>query len=188
MDVTLQGISQDNIRHLMEINRAVLPVRYPDHHPMYRHILQAGELFSHVAFAQLRPGAELTPVGAVGCRLERASGAGYDDNDADAKEAPYDRVRLYVMTIAVLALYRRMGIGRMMMQRVLDNCERVNADPCAYGYRIESVYLNVQVGNDEALRFYESFGFQVRQVLEGYYTNVEPRDAYMLEKELKPAG
>lgn len=177
--ITIEGISHDNIEHLKQINSVVLPVRYNSNNPMFQHILQAGERFSHVAYMRHSPDTKPVPVGAVGCRLERV-----DTTNGARGDATCDRVRVYVMTIAVLAMYRRMGVGRAMMQRVMDHCELVNADPEAHGFAVESVYLNVQVNNDEALQFYKSFGFEVKQIVKNYYTRVEPRDAYLLVKEL----
>jgi ribosomal protein S18 acetylase RimI-like enzyme len=47
------------------------------------------------------------------------------------------------------------------------------------------IYLTVQIGNDEALKFYEKFGFVNAQTLVNYYKRVEPRDAYLLELSIK---
>lgn len=60
-------------------------------------------------------------VGAVCCRLESK------DNEK----------KLYIMTLGVIAAYRRFGVGGMLLNYVLELCDR---DPA-----IKSVVLHVQV-------------------------------------------
>ncbi|KAK4694468.1 hypothetical protein P7C70_g8725, partial [Phenoliferia sp. Uapishka_3] len=50
---------------------------------------------------------------------------------------------------------------------------------------ISSLYLHVQIGNDEARRFWEKNGFEVVDTVKGYYKKIEPRDAWVLEKVIK---
>ncbi|KAM0752402.1 acyl-CoA N-acyltransferase [Meredithblackwellia eburnea MCA 4105] len=49
---------------------------------------------------------------------------------------------------------------------------------------IESVYLHVQVSNDEAKKFWERNGFTVAATVPNYYRKIEPRDAWLLEKKI----
>ncbi|KAK4047152.1 N-acetyltransferase 5 [Microbotryomycetes sp. JL201] len=51
--------------------------------------------------------------------------------------------------------------------------------------KIESIYLHVQVSNDEARQFWEKHGFTVRDTIKNYYRKIEPRDAWVLEREIK---
>ncbi|GAA6050314.1 hypothetical protein JCM3770_002958 [Rhodotorula araucariae] len=53
--------------------------------------------------------------------------------------------------------------------------------------RIESVYLHVQVGNDDARRFWEKWGFEVKETVPDYYRKITPRDAWLLERKIAPA-
>lgn len=41
-----------------------------------------------------------------------------------------------------------------------------------------------KTSNDLALQFYEKAGFSVTGTVPGYYKNIEPADAHVLEKEL----
>ena len=43
---------------------------------------------------------------------------------------------------------------------------------------------HLQTSNDLALQFYEKAGFSVTGTVPGYYKNIEPADAHILEKEL----
>ncbi|BGP40524.1 N-acetyltransferase 5 [Rhodotorula kratochvilovae] len=53
--------------------------------------------------------------------------------------------------------------------------------------RVESVYLHVQVGNDEGRRFWEKWGFEVKETVPDYYRKIEPRDAWLLERRIEPS-
>ncbi|ORX50877.1 acyl-CoA N-acyltransferase [Hesseltinella vesiculosa] len=102
-------------------------------------------------------------VGAVCCRLE-------SDEDSDKK-------KLYIMTLGVLSPYRRLGLGKELLEHILKEVGNKEHD-------ISKVYLHVQINNDAAVEFYKKHGFQVTQTQQDYYKNVEPRDAYVLEKVL----
>ena len=45
---------------------------------------------------------------------------------------------------------------------------------------------HVQLNNDGAIEFYKKFGFKIVETKEHYYKRIEPADAYVLEKVLKP--
>ena len=53
---------------------------------------------------------------------------------------------------------------------------------------IGSIYLHVQVGNDDAKRFYERHGFKEASVHRGYYKKITPADAWILELHLDATG
>ena len=50
--------------------------------------------------------------------------------------------------------------------------------------QISSVFLHVQTNNEEAIKFYERFGFSVVTEVENYYPRLTPSNAYILEKQL----
>lgn len=47
---------------------------------------------------------------------------------------------------------------------------------------------HVQVSNDEAISFYQKFGFEIVGQKDSYYKRIDPPDAYILQKNLKPAA
>lgn len=51
---------------------------------------------------------------------------------------------------------------------------------------VEFFVRHVQLNNDGAIEFYKKFGFQIVETKEHYYKRIEPADAYVLEKVLKP--
>ncbi|KAL4142604.1 hypothetical protein QTP88_005032 [Uroleucon formosanum] len=114
----------------------------------YKDVLEAGELAKLV-------------VGAVCCRIDQEVGR-----------------RLYIMTLGCLSQYRRLGIGSMMVEHVLNYVESDGT--------FDSVYLHVQLNNDSAIKFYKKFGFEIVETKEHYYKRIEPADAYVLEKRLRP--
>ena len=44
---------------------------------------------------------------------------------------------------------------------------------------------HVQINNDDAIRFYEHFGFKIVEKKDNYYKRIEPADAYVLQKDLR---
>ena len=100
-------------------------------------------------------------VGAIACRLE---------------EKEPGQKKLYIMTLGVLATYRGRGIGTKLLEHVLANVSGLGD--------VKSIYLNVQSNNNEAIAFYEKFGFSVTGRIENYYKRLEPSDCKVLEKLL----
>ncbi|CAB1112024.1 unnamed protein product [Ectocarpus sp. CCAP 1310/34] len=73
-------------------------------------------------------------VGAVCCRIEPSKSPGGHDS-------------LYIMTLGVLATWRRRNIGTHLLRRVLESLPRHPS--------VKEVYLHVQTNNDEAVGFYK---------------------------------
>ncbi|KAL0736112.1 hypothetical protein Bca4012_012322 [Brassica carinata] len=97
-------------------------------------------------------------VGAIACRLEKKEGGA---------------MRVYIMTLGVLAPYRGIGIGSKLLNHVLDMCTKQN---------MSEIYLHVQTNNDDAIKFYKKFGFDITDTIQDYYVNIEPRDCYVVTK------
>ncbi|UYV83100.1 NAA50 [Cordylochernes scorpioides] len=97
-----------------------------------------------------------------------------------AKLAYYNDIvrRLYIMTLGCLGAYRRLGIGTIMLDHVLKYVQRDG--------NFDSIFLHVQVNNDVAIEFYKKFGFEVIETKKHYYKRIEPADAHVLQKTLRP--
>merc|ERR1712146_586949 len=121
-------VNPKNVEQLRKLNLAVFPVRYND--KFYSDLANnPNQSFTHLAyFSDIL-------VGAICCRIEAQEGNAY---------------KVYVMTIGVLAPYRRLGIGAKLLQQTLEACAKAGAD-------CEAIYLHVQVGNNSALDFYKGF-------------------------------
>ncbi|MEN2999814.1 MAG: N-acetyltransferase [Acidilobaceae archaeon] len=83
----------------------------------------------------------------------------------------------HLVSIAVRAPYRRMGIGSALLRETIDVVDKF--------YNAESLYLEVRVTNYPAISLYEKFGFKKARVVKGYYSDGE--DAYVMVLRLKPA-
>ncbi len=81
----------------------------------------------------------------------------------------------HLVSIAVLEEYRRRGIG----SKLLENSIRAALEI----YDAESMYLEVRVSNEPAIRLYEKYGFKKVRIIKGYYMDGE--DAYVMVKRLK---
>ena len=50
--------------------------------------------------------------------------------------------------------------------------------------KVSKMTLHVQSNNVAALEFYKKNGFDVKEHLEDYYTDLDPSDCYILEKQI----
>lgn len=76
--------------------------------------------------------------------------------------------------LAVCPEYRRLGLGRKLIKKTLDQMRSEGAD---------EVILEAEITNLSALRLYESFGFIRDKRLLSYYLN--GNDAYKLKLYIK---
>lgn len=51
----------------------------------------------------------------------------------------------------------------------------------------DAIFLHVQVNNEGAIDFYKKFGFEIVETKQNYYKRIEPADAHVLQKTLKPS-
>lgn len=98
-NIELGNVTPHNIKQLKRLNSVVFPVSYND--KFYKDVLEAGELAKLAYYNDI-------VVGAVCCRI-----------DTSEKSR-----RLYIMTLGCLYPYRRLGIGTLMVQHVLNYVEQ----------------------------------------------------------------
>ncbi|VEN58026.1 unnamed protein product, partial [Callosobruchus maculatus] len=98
-NIELGNVTPHNIKQLKRLNSVVFPVSYND--KFYKDVLEAGELAKLAYYNDI-------VVGAVCCRI-----------DISEKSR-----RLYIMTLGCLYPYRKLGIGTMMVQHVLNFVEQ----------------------------------------------------------------
>jgi len=146
---SLDGVRDKNVMQLKKLNTALFPVRYND---KYYQDAIASKDFSKLAYYS-----DIC-VGAIACRLEKKEGGA---------------VRVYIMTLGVLAPYRGLGIGTKLLNHVFYLSAKQN---------ISEIYLHVQTNNDDAIAFYKKFGFEITQTIHNYYMNITPPDCYVLTK------
>ncbi|XP_073285283.1 uncharacterized protein [Primulina huaijiensis] len=149
VSISLDGVRDKNLMQLKKLNTALFPVRYNDKY--YADALTSGEFTKLAYYSDIC-------VGSIACRLEK--------KDSGA-------IRVYIMTLGVLAPYRGLGVGSRLLNHVLDLCVKQN---------IGEVYLHVQTNNEDAIKFYMKFGFEITETIHNYYTNITPPDCYVVSK------
>ena len=82
-----------------------------------------------------------------------------------------DRV-IYIMTITVFDQYRRYQIGSQLLQELIRIHKNIK--------EIKYINLHVQISNVAAKNFYVKNGFDMVKIVENYYTDIEPKDAFYL--------
>jgi len=157
--ITFAPITTNNLGTVRKLNSVLFPIRYSE--KFYQDILlpEVEEFCRLVFYNDI-------PVGNICCRFETKD----------------EVTKLYLMTMGVLAPYRSRNLGTRTLEEVLKAAES-SSKP-----KIKSIYLHVQVSNDDARRFYERHGFKEVGVHADYYKKITPRDAWILEKDLVAAG
>jgi ribosomal-protein-alanine N-acetyltransferase len=78
-----------------------------------------------------------------------------------------------IISVAVKKEWRKRGIGRKLVEKLLENFKKE-------GMKI--VFLHVREENRDAINFYQALGFKIIELVENYYSNGE--NAYLMEKTL----
>ncbi|KAJ7568832.1 hypothetical protein O6H91_01G050000 [Diphasiastrum complanatum] len=152
--VSFDNVRDKNVMLLKKLNAAIFPIKYQDNY--YSDAIASGDYTRLAYYGDIC-------VGNIACRLEKKDGGG---------------LKLYIMTLGVLAPYRRLGIGSKLLKNMMDLCQQ---DP-----NLVEIYLHVQTNNDEAIAFYKRFGFEITDTIQNYYNRIEPPDCYVLSKTLTP--
>lgn len=80
-----------------------------------------------------------------------------------------------ITTIGVDPAYMRQGLGRMMMQEMIE---------LAMNQGCEKMSLEVRISNQKAISLYESLGFETVAIRKDYYQD-NHEDAYLMIKGLE---
>jgi ribosomal-protein-alanine N-acetyltransferase len=78
-----------------------------------------------------------------------------------------------IVSVAVKKEWRKRGIGKRLIEKLLENFKKEGA---------KIVFLHVREENKEAINFYRALGFKIIELVENYYSNGE--NAYLMEKTL----
>lgn len=152
-ELEFEAVNDSNVEELKQLNRGIFPINYQD--KVYADVIACGDI-SQIARLKKKV------VGGIACRLE-------NNNSGPI---------MYIITLGVLAPYRNLGLGSLLLQKsvsILRDCVP----------EVASVHLHVQVNNDDAIRFYEKSGFKIAEVIKDYYMRIQPRDAVLLTLDTK---
>lgn len=169
-------VNDKNVKLLERLNSTIFPIKYDE--TFYRDVIKAPSGFVKLAYYN-----EIL-VGAVCCRTESYSPKTTISQTLSKSKIQGEVLqqcpsRLYILTLGVLAPYRERGVGGKLLDHVLDLVET-----SAHCKSVVEVYLHLQVGNDEALRFYKHHGFEVVDTLVAYYKRLEPADCFVVRKAI----
>ncbi|XP_055388709.1 N-alpha-acetyltransferase 50-like [Condylostylus longicornis] len=214
--ITLGLLTPNNIEVVKRINRGTFPMNYSER--FYDSIVDFRELCRLAFVCDI-------PVGAVCCRLVFPGDAAKDFSSSSSSDiidtsnpsltppklhqwqltTPQGRptkkstdiptARLCIMTLAVLAAYRRSGIGSLLLQWVVDRCKQLRsgeAEFCLGGVpglpqgqgqvNVTDIYLHVWSANREGIEFYKNHGFIQDTVIGDYYKSLTPSDCIVFRK------
>lgn len=143
----IRGFEEQYLDQVVHINWTCLPENYGSYFFM--------DLYKRFPKAFLIALAEGKVVGYIMCRAE----TGFSE---------FGGLRVvrkgHIVSLAVLPEFRRMGIGRALLEGALNG---------VLEYGVKECYLEVRVSNESAIRLYESFGFGAVTRLRGYYRDGE---------------
>ncbi|EER10662.1 conserved hypothetical protein [Perkinsus marinus ATCC 50983] len=184
----LVDLTDKNIAQVKLLNELTFPVRYGEH--FYEGLLKFKDNGGFVKLAYMCD----VLVGAIGCRVMLV----------DPKD-PSQGMKMYIMTLSVLPMFRRCRVATTLLNALQDELEKRRATALAeakaasashhhhHGHNNEEglaagqvvkICLDVQVNNASAICFYEKHGFAKVAEVPGYYPDLDPKDAYTMEKRL----
>ena len=91
---------------------------------------------------------------------------------------PHGKTRVYIVSCGVLAPYRGYGVGTSLLNKLISQAGK--------DVSIEELQCHVQATNEEAVQFYERFGFIQGERVDGYYKKLpqEEQTAIIMSKKL----
>ncbi|OAG31278.1 hypothetical protein NEIG_02363 [Nematocida sp. ERTm5] len=164
----------DKLDEIKEIITQIFPVVY--NHDFY------GKLFSKNTFLQIlcNSGTDAI-IGLVALRLSTTQ-------TVDLTGSPHSAVPececfginkfendkfMYIILLGVLEKYQGLGHGKSLIKEIIS---------ISVAYGISHIFLHVQTSNLRAIEFYYKSGFKLVKLITNYYTNVYPKDAFLLRK------
>eukprot|EP01060_Flectonema_neradi_P023385 TRINITY_DN3162_c1_g4_i1.p1 TRINITY_DN3162_c1_g4~~TRINITY_DN3162_c1_g4_i1.p1 ORF type:complete len:198 (+),score=36.17 TRINITY_DN3162_c1_g4_i1:49-594(+) len=148
-NVKLTRMDEKRMEMLKILQRATYPVIYQT--TFYQNLYSQGRQFSWLAYYCD------TLIGEICCRVEPTADGGK---------------RLYIMTLGVLAPYRRDGVASYLLRHAMLDAYNSPA--------INSIALHVQISNTVAIDFYKKYGFEVKETVKDYYSSLDEKDAHLL--------
>lgn len=118
---------------------------------MSRDLIESGLGWKYDATRVLRAIRHRETVVLVACDRGRIAGFGIME---------FGDERAHLVLLAVRPTHRRLGIGRRLVEWLMDSARTAG---------IASVHLELRAGNESARRFYRAMGFSESVLVPGYY-------------------
>jgi len=183
--VELGEVTPNNLGQLKRLHSVIFPVTYAD--KFFKSMLDTPDFVRLGTVCVPRPpkGVHLARLTLphLPCLSWRDPIAYYNDcavGEVCAKREPFSGdpkekdSKVYIMTLGVLAPYRQLGVGSELLSHVIELCHK--------DATVKQLYVHMQVGNEEGLKFYQSKGFTITETVTSYYKNIEPADAHILAR------
>jgi len=152
LKITFQAVCNENLKDFKRLNTSLFPMSYND---SYYHNLLLPSSFAFLIYYNKK-----YLIGTMSSRIEE------DQNDLYA----------YIMTFGVLAPYRRLRIGTIMLTMIKNHYYRIDG--------VKKIILHVHTENEKALEFYLKNSFKPIKVVPDYYRKLNPSSAYLLMFDL----
>ena len=151
----IRNVREEDLTEVMNINFSCLPENYSLY--FFQELFQKNPKTFIVAEVDGRI------AGYVMCRIEHGF--------SDLRRLNFTK-KGHVVSIAVLPEYRRMGIGGALLK---------DAFKAMVEYGASEAFLEVRVGNTEAVKLYERMGLKITRVAEYYYRDGESANVMTLD-------
>jgi len=153
-DYSLRVFTPPDIESVVNINRVCLPENYAPYFFL--------DTFNSSPQTFIVAESHGSVVGYIMCRIEHGF--------SDVRKLHFAK-KGHIISVAVMPEFRRMAIGRSLVERAISALSSVSADEC---------FLEVRVSNDAAIELYRKLGFEVTRTISRYY--YDGSDAYVMTR------
>jgi ribosomal-protein-alanine N-acetyltransferase len=154
---SLRVFAPADVEAVVNINRVCLPENYAPY--FFLDTFNSSPQTFIVAESQGRI------VGYIMCRVEHGF--------SDVRKLHFSK-KGHIISVAVMPDFRRMGIGRGLVEHALSALSGLSADEC---------FLEVRISNDPAIGLYGKLGFQIGRTIPRYY--YDGSDAHVMTRPLQ---
>jgi ribosomal-protein-alanine N-acetyltransferase len=153
---SLRVFTPSDLESVVNINRVCLPENYAPYFFL--------DTFNNLPQTFIVAEYEGRIVGYIMCRMEHSF--------SDFKKLHFAK-KGHIISVAVMPDFRRMGVGRALVEHVMSTLSSLSADEC---------YLEVRTSNDSAIELYKKIGFQIARTISRYY--YDGSDAYVMARHI----
>jgi ribosomal-protein-alanine N-acetyltransferase len=156
---SLRGFTPADLESVININHLCLPENYAPYFFL--------DTFNSLPQTFIVAESQGHVIGYIMCRMEHGF--------SDFRKLHFAK-KGHIISVAVIPEFRRIGVGRALVENALSALASLNGDEC---------YLEVRISNGPAIELYKRIGFQIVRTISRYY--YDGSDAYMMSKPI-PSG